>query len=940
MYLNMRRISSFTILFLLSLSVRAQITVTPTSTAAALATALTGGGVTISSPVLTCNTLANGMFTVTPGTLLGTGTSVFGINSGIVLSSGKVSSIPGVESTLASTNFGGAGDPALTTLAGGTTYDACILEFDIIPTGDTIKFDYIFGSEEYNGYNCSNYNDAFAFFISGPGITGTANMALVPGTNVPVAVNSVNNGVPGTGFPLSNCTSMGAGSPFTTYYVDNTGGTRFTIHGFTTVMTAMHSVIPCNTYHLKLSIADGGNGNWDSDVFLKQGSIVSSTTVSTASVCQGGSTTISASPAGGTWNSANTAIATIDAVTGTAYGVAAGTVDLTYTTGAGCYKITSLTVIPAPVITGPTSVCNGLSVTIGATPTGGTWSGGTTGIATITTAGVVTGLGLGTAPITYTSPIGCVSTGSVTVFNLSPITGPASVCKNSTILLTDPVPGGTWSSGNVAVASVTSTAGSVTGVSAGTAQITYSFGGACYSTAPVNVIDLPAPPAATGASYCQGDDAVALSATGSSLLWYTVPSGGTGTAIAPVPSTGTPGTTTWYVSQTANGCEGPRTPVTATVNPLPVSSISGRPGACVQDTIAFNVTPVLPSATYAWSVPGGLSLNSGQSLSGTSIIVTATGETSQYVHLTVTDATTGCVGFDSLLVTILTPPTVDPWTPEHPCLGDSVTLALSAHSSNVSTYQWWVDGTPMNSSGALTILTHNENTGGPYGIKWNTPGIHIIKVLAYPGVASGCSSFPVYDTVKVQELPDATITFRSFRATPCLYDSVYFAARTYETGDTYEWEPAHSFNNRTGHEAWGILEAKDVDVVLTVTDAFGCKASSTVHFTTETCCQISLPSAFTPNGDGKNDIYRPVFPDQGRTITGSATDTLYSFHRFNSFRIQNRWGQTVFETTNNYEGWDGKFHGIPQDMDVYYYMLIFDCNNKKVVQTGDVTLIR
>ncbi len=257
---------SLAILSLFSTAGFSQLTVTPGQPAAILAAKLAGPGITILSPTLTCPTVANGTFVsvATPLT----------IDSGILLTTGKAVLASGAESYLASTNNSAPGDPALATLAlTATLFDACTLQFDFVPKGDTVSFNYQFGSEEYNHSTCGPYNDAFAFFISGPGIVGTQNMALIPGTTIPVTVNSVNSGIPGPGYTLANCTAMGAGSPFTAYYYDNTGGTQLTYKGYTNKMTAFHSVAPCDTYHLKISICDAGNALYDSGVFIEAGSL-------------------------------------------------------------------------------------------------------------------------------------------------------------------------------------------------------------------------------------------------------------------------------------------------------------------------------------------------------------------------------------------------------------------------------------------------------------------------------------------------------------------------------------------------------------------------------------------------------------------------------------------------------------------------------------------
>ena len=249
----------------------AQISVSPNKTADSLVQRLAGQGVTVSNATLNCAARANGFFNVLSSNL--------GLDSGIVLTTGLASTegseygINGSASNLASNDNVMPGDASLLPLALQTTYDACDLEFDVVPNGDSIKFDYVFSSEEYKNSVCGPYNDAFAFFISGPGISGSDNMALVPGTAIPVTINSINDSIPGRIGNISNCEMMGPGAPFKAYYIDNSSGTTLTHWGLTDVLQAVHAVIPCNTYHLKIVIADAGDPLYDSGVFLKAGSL-------------------------------------------------------------------------------------------------------------------------------------------------------------------------------------------------------------------------------------------------------------------------------------------------------------------------------------------------------------------------------------------------------------------------------------------------------------------------------------------------------------------------------------------------------------------------------------------------------------------------------------------------------------------------------------------
>ncbi len=283
--ISLKAVVAFFAFFAEISSSSAQLVLSGNKTAAILSSALAGTGVTIMSPTLTCAGNANATFTT--GAI-----SPLGIPTGIVLTTGNAvdSTVAGVfgygvgdpSSDFANTGNGTPGDALLTTLAHNPTHDACILEFNFKPAGDTIKFKYVFGSEEYTDYTCSTFNDVFAFFITGGAYTTATNLALVPGTSIPVAVNSVNCGATG-GYSISGCTSMGTGSPFCAYYVNNLSTSSIaynyvTYDGLTTVLQAVAAVSPCDTYHLKLAIADAGDDAFDSGVFIEGGSLTSATT--------------------------------------------------------------------------------------------------------------------------------------------------------------------------------------------------------------------------------------------------------------------------------------------------------------------------------------------------------------------------------------------------------------------------------------------------------------------------------------------------------------------------------------------------------------------------------------------------------------------------------------------------------------------------------------
>lgn len=182
-----------------------------------------------------------------------------GLNSGVILSTGDIFDAVGPNNDNGtSSNMGGPGDTDLSALAGFNTNDAVVFEFDFEVQGDEIEFNFVFLSEEYNEWVNSGFNDVFAFYISGPGIVGQQNLAVVPGTTTPVTINTINNG------------------SFWQFYNDNTNGAvNIEFDGFTTLMTAYKNGLQaCGIYTLSLRIADGSDSALDSGVLLEENSLI------------------------------------------------------------------------------------------------------------------------------------------------------------------------------------------------------------------------------------------------------------------------------------------------------------------------------------------------------------------------------------------------------------------------------------------------------------------------------------------------------------------------------------------------------------------------------------------------------------------------------------------------------------------------------------------
>lgn len=139
----------------------------------------------------------------------------------------------------------------------------CGLSFDFIPTGDTISFRYVFASNNYPELKtCGPPHEGFFSLISGPGIEGKKNIALVPGTDVLVSSNTISNYPMYGGGPVEYCTSIHEDAPFSEYYIDNWVllSDHVPYNGFTTVLETKYAVNPCDTYRIELT-ANGNPGD-------------------------------------------------------------------------------------------------------------------------------------------------------------------------------------------------------------------------------------------------------------------------------------------------------------------------------------------------------------------------------------------------------------------------------------------------------------------------------------------------------------------------------------------------------------------------------------------------------------------------------------------------------------------------------------------------------
>lgn len=289
-------ITSLVLLSICSLGSKAQLTVDNTLTVEQyIQNVLLGGGVTIQN--VEFNGGPANIQNEQVGELTDPGSNM-GFTNGLIMGSGDVT-MAEQANTGGGSSLGGPGtmgsDTDLQSITPNQIWDECVIEFDFVPSGDTISFNYVFASEEYEEYVCGSVNDAFGFFLSGTnpsgGMYNATNIALIPDptnpgqyTSTPVSINTVNPGVAGSAGTPGNCDAIDPNwASYNVFYTQNPGN-NYEYDGRTVILTAAAAVNCGETYHIKLAIGDGGDNVFDSGVVLEANSFNSSGLSITASV--------------------------------------------------------------------------------------------------------------------------------------------------------------------------------------------------------------------------------------------------------------------------------------------------------------------------------------------------------------------------------------------------------------------------------------------------------------------------------------------------------------------------------------------------------------------------------------------------------------------------------------------------------------------------------
>jgi gliding motility-associated-like protein len=428
--------------------------------------------------------------------------------------------------------------------------------------------------------------------------------------------------------------------------------------------------------------------------------------------------------------------------------------------------------------------------------------------------------------------------------------------------------------------------------------------------------------------YCEGDQAVPVTAIGQNLRWYYFASGGLPSMDPPTPPTSVQQEYNYYVSQNNQGCEGPRANIKVVVTYRPNGLIiASRDRLCQYDTIAFTYFgSAFPEAEFQWKIPEGASYVSG---GGPGPLVIRFDTSMDVTKMRLVVGNDGCrsieythdIKVDRVPVVVF--PEYGPL-----CEGRMELISLVSYTPAIDTFVWDFDGGQT---------SHYATDQGPYGVTWATPGWKAIKLH----IADETCPNDVVDSIEIRKLPDARIDADNYDVNRifCAGDSIRMVAHNIEASSKYTWTPSRFFDVYSDLAATYARVDFTGFVKLHVKDQFGCENTDSILVKTQPCCALILPDAFSPNGDGKNDWFRIIGAKD--TSGNMILKRNYGGHYdVRTFKVVNRYGTTVYESANELVGWDGTFKGKPQDLGTYHYYIAFMCNGKLTEQSGQVLLVR
>ena len=927
-------------------SILAQLTITTQSNAQQLVQKLLGNGIVVSNISLIAAPIATAYFNNESGSKLG-------LDSGIVLTNGRAKTIntsfgldgngTSTASTIvASTNNQMLGDADLAREIGvpvTETKDATILEFDFVPLGDSIKFKYVFSSEEYTPSFVCSFNDAFAFFISGPGITGgVRNIALIPNTNTPVSIFNVND-VPGGGCPNNRA-----------YYIDNANNKFFTHDGHTTILTALEKVIPCQTYHLKLVIADLSDAEFDSGVFLEAKSL-SSNVISMHTSTQ-------IDPMNNSYLVEGCAAGTIKIQRPNADNTS---LDVHLSFAGTAINGTDIQTIPA-IVTIP---ANQTEVVLNIIPIIDNIPEGIENLKIYALAGTTCG------PTTPTDSV-LIQIRDYDTLGIIPHT--STICKNIALQLTATSGYNSYKwDANATLNNFNIRTPIASPINTFTTYYCTATEGTCQGR-DSSVVSLKKLQLISKTEINCSNDATGVIKVSGGGLWlqpvqYAINNG-------PFQSDSTfsnlqVGVYTIKITD-ADGCiDSLAISITQLFPTLNITSTNITSATCsgnADGTVLINV--IGGNNPYLFSTDGiNFQNNNALSLLSGNYLITVKDNnnciSTKNIFVPLNNLVTLDAGIDTIIcegkavqLNAISNATNFSWTPtasltnssiKNPIAKPTITtqymlIALTGICSQKDSVTVLVNPAPKANAGPdlMCCYLQNVNLSGTGGnnFYWtpitfldnprisNPTTAHLTNSISYTLNVidnNGCASLKS-DTIKITVLPPAVVNAGKDTSLAIGQPLKLFASDINNIGfSQYQWSPYYGLDNPFSATPTTILD-REVLYNVTASNSFGCTATDNILIKVYRGPEIYVPNAFSPDGNGINDILKAI---------------PVGLKEFHYFRIYNRWGNLIFNGTSSSIGWDGKNAGIQPLAGAYMWVAEgIDYKGNIIQRKGTVILLK